>query len=220
MDFKLESFKDYVLTVYRVCWVVIAILILHVGISRGCKSEDNNYAFRIQRENVELLYNGARADLVKSIDSIIRVCAPTTCMNGLEILKQCERYNVDMFFVLAQGHIESHFGTKGMAAKTNSVFNVMAFDGAKYASISPRGKYEHPDLSIEPYLKLIKNKYLSNNRTELDLMHEFVDINGKRYASAEDYEINLTNLYKYYLDDTRLMQSYKIYNKYKILAGR
>ena len=220
MDFKLKNFKDYVSTAVGCVGFVIAILILYGGAYRSCKSENSNYAFKIQRENVELLYNGARADLVKSIDSVIRVCAPTTCMNGLEILNQCERYSVDLFFVLAQGHIESHFGTKGMAVKTNSVFNVMAFDGAKYDSINPRGKYKHPDLSIEPYLKLIKNKYLSNNRSELDLMHEFIDINGKRYASAEDYEINLTNLYKYYLDDTRLMQSYKIYNKYKILTGR
>ena len=182
--------------------------------------EDSKYVFKIQRENVELMYDGARADLVACIDSTMRTVAPTTCMNGLELLRQCENYDIDLFFVLAQGHKESHFGTRGMAAKTNSVFNVYAYDGKSYGDINPKGKYSHPDLSIKPFLSLIRSKYLVGGKTEMDLLHEYVDKNGKRYASAEDYESDLIGLYQVYTSNKKLMNSFKQYKKYQILAGR
>ena len=183
-------------------------------------TDASGYALRIQRDNMELMYEGARADLVQSIDSVMRVSAPTTCMNGLEVLRQCEKYNVDMFFVLAQGLLESHFGTKGMALKTNSVFNVYAYDGHSYEKINSKGKYSHPDLSIEPYLKLLTNRYLVDGKTEVDLMHNYVDVNGQRYATAKEYEVNLTERYGRYVNDENLMGKYKVYTKYKILAGK
>ena len=64
-------------------------------------SKDSAYPIEIYRDNIELQYEGARADLVNEIDFVIRSVAPTTCMNGLEILRQCENYDIDLFFVLA-----------------------------------------------------------------------------------------------------------------------
>jgi hypothetical protein len=194
--------------------LVFAIVIIALS------TTSNDYSFRIQRDNMELMYEGARADLVQSIDSVIRVAAPTTCMNGLAVLRECEKYNIDIFFVLAQGHLESHFGTKGMALKTNSVFNVYAYDGYSYEKINSKGKYSHPDLSIEPYLKLLSQLYLVNGKTETDLMHNYVDVNGQRYASSKDYENNLTEKYHKYVSDENLMNNYKKYTKYKILSGK
>ena len=45
-----------------------------------------------------------------------------------ESVEECERYNIDIIFTLVQGEIESHFGTKGLGAKINNVFNVGVFD--------------------------------------------------------------------------------------------
>ena len=201
--------------------IVVAIIATLVCISKS--QEDllySEYTYNIQRENVELMYDGARADLVQCIDSTIRSYAPTTCMNGLEILRQCEEGNIDLFFVLAQGHIESHFGTKGMALKTNSVFNIFAYDGHDYQKINKKGKYKHPDLSLIPYIKLLNDKYLVDGKTEKDLMVNFVDVNGNRYASSKDYENNLTNMYNRYTSNKRLMNCYRSYTKYKILSGK
>ena len=197
--------------------VLIALVIYIFMVTTGL---DEKYAYRIQRENVELMYDGARADLVQCIDSTIRSYAPTTCMNGLEILRQCEMEDIDIFFVLAQGHLESHFGTCGMALKTNSVFNVFAYDGCNYDKISKNGKYKHPDLSLGPYIKLLKNKYLVEGKTEKDLMINFVDANGNRYASSKDYEIRLLDIYNKYINNEKLMKNYQDYIKYKILTGK
>ena len=200
---------------------MVVIMGVEVGILiSNTVDKKDNYSLMIHRENIELMYEGARADLVQCIDSTMRVYAPTTCMNGLEILRQCEKYNVDIFFVLAQGHIESHFGTKGLALRTNSVFNVFAFDGQDYNQISAKGKYSHPDLSIEPYLKLLTTRYLVNGKSEIDMMNKYIDVNGKRYATSKEYELNLTNMYQRYTTNDTLMEAYKQYIKYKILAGK
>ena len=196
--------------------IVFLIIALGIGVFQISKKE---YSYKIYRENVELLYDGARADLVTSIDSIIRTVAPSTCMNGLAILKACEEYDIDLFFVLAQGQLESHFGTKGMAAKTNSVFNVFAYDGHSYEKISKNGKYKHPDLSLEPYMKLLKSRYLVNGKTEKDLMIKYVDCNGKRYASDKNYEDSLIGIYNKYITCKPLLCGYNTYLKYKIISG-
>lgn len=213
----MHTFKDLLIT------VGIAFAVCSIGIGIGLISKNSNrdeHAFMIQRDNMELMYEGARADLVRTIDSTIRVYAPTTCLNGLEILRKCEEYDVDIFFVLAQGHVESHFGTKGMALKTNSVFNVFAYDGHSYEKINAKGKYKHPDLSLDPYLRLLRKRYLVDGKTEVDLMHNYVDADGQRYASSTEYENQMINKYQMYMSNERLMSCYKQYTKYKILSGK
>ena len=213
-EFFKENWAPAIITTLLIISIVLGGVLVRNSI------RNNNYAMVIQHDNMELMYEGARADFVESVDSIMRVYAPTTCMNGLEVLRQCEKYDVDIFFVLAQGHIESHFGTKGMALRTNSVFNVYAYDGHSYEKINPKGKYAHPDLSIAPYLKLLRDRYLVDGKTETDLMHNYVDANGQRYATSKEYENNLTNKYQLYITDENLMTYYKRYAKYKILAGK
>lgn len=178
-----------------------------------------SYVMKIYHDNATLAYEGARAELVSNIDSIIRKIAPSSCMNGIAILRGCEKYDVDLFFVLAQGQLESHYGTKGVARKTNSVFNVYAYDKLHTSKINKNGKYSHPDLSIEPYLRLLKNQYLSNGKTEKDLLINYVNIRGERYASNISYEDSLLSLYNKFLEDKVLQKSYDKYNKYKILSG-
>jgi len=213
---SVKNFVNFLKTTHTNIIIVFLIVTLGIGVFQISKKE---YSYKIYRENVELLYDGARADLVTSIDSIIRTVAPSTCMNGLAILKACEEYDIDLFFVLAQGQLESHFGTKGMAAKTNSVFNVFAYDGHSYEKISKNGKYKHPDLSLEPYMKLLKSRYLVNGKTEKDLMIKYVDYNGKRYASNKNYEDSLIGIYNRYITCESLLVNYNTYLKYKILSG-
>ena len=182
-------------------------------------SNKGSYALRIYRDKIELKFEGARAELVDNIDSVIHEVAPTTCLNGLAILRECEKYDVDLFFVLAQGQLESHYGTKGLAQRTNSVFNVFAYDGKSYAQINKNGKYEHPDLSIEPYLKLLREHYLVDGKTETDLMVNYVNNEGKRYASNERYEHDLIDIYNKFIENESLQRVFKEYARYKILSG-
>lgn len=178
-----------------------------------------NYSLEIYESNLRLKYEQCKAELVEEIDFIISEVAPSTTMNGIEILNQCELNNIDLFFVLAQGHVESHYGTKGLAQKTNSVFNVFAYDGKGYKDICKKGKYSHPDLSIRPYMELLKKRYLVGGKTEMDLLDDYVDMNGNRYASSKTYESQLRNVYNSLKNNEKLNETYEKYLKYKILIG-
>ena len=74
--------------------------------------------------------------------------------------------------------------------------------------------YTHPNNSIEPYITLLKTKYLSKNKTEKDLMRNFVSNSGHRYASSKAYEQNLSKIYRKINKNTNISQ---YYNDYKTL---
>lgn len=182
-----------------------------------------NYTFKdynhdVYRSSNELHLQAAKCAIVDEVDRYIHMIAPSSCLNALPLFEACEEYDIDIIFVLAQGQIESHYGTRGIAAKTNSVFNVYSYDGVSAEEINRVGKgYKHPDLSVNPYLKLLKTKYLVD-KTERDMFHEFVDVNGHRYASADNYEKQLMNTYVKIDSITNLSELLQNYRKYKIIT--
>lgn len=140
-------------------------------------------------------YFASRDALVISTQNYIDSHSKKSNLTALALIDKCEEYDIDLIFVLAQGQLESSFGTIGLASKTNSVWNHGAFDGNSFDKILNIYKYSHPDQSIEPYLKLLNSSYLVN-KTELDLMENFVNIRGERYASSNTYEARLKTLYE------------------------
>ena len=98
-----------------------------------------NYPFEVMKHEAELSYNEYKSELVKVVKNYIDSVAPTSNLNGYAIVDKCEKYDLDIKFVLAQGQIESHFGTTGMAIKTNSVFNVGAYDKRMIEEINRMG---------------------------------------------------------------------------------
>lgn len=164
-------------------------------------------------------YHTAKAILIDEVDAYIHKIAPKSKLNGNVIVEGCEKYNIDIIFVLAQGQQESHFGTAGVAAKTNSVFNVLAYDGRSAHDMNKRGHgFSHPNHSVEPYLELLTSRYLIDNKTEKDLMRKYVDKNGHRYASSKTYEQTLRRLYNKIDSTTDITEKYNQFRKYKILA--
>ena len=176
---------------------------------------ENNYVFEVYRENLELDYYRSKDALVDVIDSYIKEVAPSSIMNGITFVNKCDEYNMNLFFVIAQAQVESAFATKGLGQKMNSAFNVKAYDGkgSKYMD-----KYHHPDESIEPYIVLIKNDYMGDSKTEMDLMDNYVNFEGKRYATNPDYEAMMLSTYKKLID--RYDKVYDEYLKYKTLSGK
>lgn len=181
---------------------------------------EKNYVFEVYRQNLELDFYGAKDTLVDAIDSYIKEIAPSSVMNGLAFVNKCDEYTMDLFFVVAQAQVESSFATKGTGHTMNSAFNVKAYDGkgTKYMD-----KYSHPDESIEPYIKLLKNDYLydvstGETKTEMDLMNNYVNFEGNRYASNPDYETMMLSTYKKLTD--RYGRLYDDFLKYKTLAGK
>ena len=64
----------------------------------------------------------------KSLDNYIGTVAPQSGMNAISFINECEEYDIDLFFVIAQCQLESNFATTGLGAKTRSAFNIKAYE--------------------------------------------------------------------------------------------
>ena len=134
--------------------------------------------------------------LISHVERYIKSKAPNSEVSGRAIVDNCLKYDMDLSFALAQAQLESNFGTAGIAKKTNSVWNVNSYDNrtAEYINNHNLG-YSHPNESIEPYMLLIKNKYLTESKTINHLLYNFISNSGHRYASNEQYEYHLRSIY-------------------------
>ena len=156
--------------------------------------------------------DSVKTQLITEVDTYINTIAPSSKLDGEIVVDKCCEYNVDIAFVLAQGQIESHFGTTGTARKTNSVFNVGAYDGYSAAKQRANGfGFSHPNESVEPYLILLTNKYLVNGKTINDLMVSYINYLSMRYASDTRYEYMLRSVYNKINSKTNINS---LYNEY------
>lgn len=176
------------------------------------------YAYDCIKE-AEITYWDYKCALVNEVQNYITQVAPSSNLRGYAIVEECEKYDVDICFVLAQGEVESSFGTKGIASKLNCVFNVGIYDNKTTEQIEDKYRFEYPNESIEPYLKLLTTKYLVN-KLEHDLMRKFVDINGNRYASDKDYEIKISSKYKFICENTKIHEYHDMMKSWAIKCNR
>ena len=136
-------------------------------------------------------------ELAHEVNNYIKSVAPESQVSADYLVNGCADYNIDIIFVLAQGTLESHFATKGVGGKINSIFNVRVYDTIKNGNdVASKYRYPHPDESIEPYLQLLKENYLVDGKTETDLLSNFVNKYGQRYASYPTYETQMAHIMK------------------------
>ena len=180
--------------------------------------EKYTYAYDCIKE-AEITYWDYKCALVNEVQNYITQVAPSSNLRGYAIVEECEKYDVDICFVLAQGEVESQFGTKGIASKLNCVFNVGIYDNKTVDQIEKQYRFECPNESIEPYLKLLTNKYLVN-KLEHDLMRKFVDINNKRYASDTEYEVKISSKYKSICENTKIHEYHDMMKSWAIKCNR
>lgn len=215
------KYKSFITKTIIVCVCLLVCGICYKVIER--KIEEYrllNYPFEVMKHEAELSYNQYKSDLVEEVKDYIDSIAPTSSLNGYAVVELCEKYDLDIKFVLAQGQLESHFGTTGMAIKTNSVFNVGAYDKLTIEQINGKYKYKHPDHSIEPYMKLLYKDYITGSKTELDLMTKYVNKNGNRYSSNTNYERDMLNLYRKIDKETNISEMQGEMRRYRIILGR
>lgn len=212
---------------WQVIFVIIGFIITAVATAYVATEHDKsvydptNYVRDVHVHRLESKFDASREALAVEVDKYINAVAPTAVLDALNIIDLCSEYNVDIRLVLVQGHVESHFATKGTAARTNSVFNVGAYDGDSANKQIKNGfGYKHPDYSIEPYLKLLTTSYLVNGKTELDLINKFVNSEGKRYASATNYEEMLRMRWEKIDSIADITSKYEDYKMYKLMLGR
>lgn len=182
------------------------------------KYKEYTYAYDCIKE-AELKYFETKSLLCDEVQKYINSIAPTSNLRGYAVVEECEKYNVDIKFVLAQGEIESHYATKGLGAKLNNVFNVGVFDGFKDSDVSMCYRFDYPNQSIKPYLELLTEKYLVD-KVEMDLIENYVDINSNRYASDPNYELKLKERYTYIMMHTKIDTLQKQMHNYAIKCDR
>ena len=96
----------------------------------------------------------------------------------------CEKHNFSLPLLLAQAHLESHFGTTSRSRRTNSVFSIGSYDDGRNVY-----KPSTQDESVENYILTIKNYYLADKTLDELLSNGgFVNHRGQRYASDKKYE--------------------------------
>ena len=201
--------------------IVLAVASTTITHNKLCNNNGmSDYSYQIYRSRTELAMEGVKDNIVTEIDNYIDSVASDSGLNGIRLFELCDKYGIDVRFAMAQAEAESHFGTKGVAAKTNMVWNVKAYDNRTADDMIKKGDAKtHPDMSIEPYLILLTNEYLVNGKTEYDIFDKFVDSNGKRYASNPNYETMVLNIYNRINENTKLKDLLKEYRRYKMILS-
>lgn len=206
------------ITLNSICILIVAIIAVISFSWSFLREEKDDGLYDTAEEYMRELhtsYQGVKSDLVDAVQHYIDSVAPNSGLRALILVENCEKYGIPVTFTLAQGEIESHFGTKGLAFRTNSVWNVGAYDGHSISEI--QHKFSNPNDSIIPYLDLLTNNYLPSKTVE-DLLESYVDINGNRYATDKYYESKLKSTLQYIQShyDIDVLQSRLNYYKVRL----
>lgn len=182
-------------------WQIIAIVAISASVimsfmlGKSKSAKHLEYLEMVRIHEAELKYWENKSKLADAVQTYINSVAPTSDLSAAVLIDECEEYSVDVKFALAQGELESHFGVAGLAAKTNSVWNVGAYDNRSFKDITKKFKYSHPNESIRPYLELLTSEYLTAGCEE-ELLRKYETHNGKRFATEPKYEERLSYKYK------------------------
>lgn len=202
-DKLIEAFTSYLLPFKnkfkkgsKCALLIFTLLFFNIGAKYPVMSDPtpNNVIVNIAETNLKnypiIVRSRVYNKLVIEVKTYIETMAPTSTINPELLVSMCQKYNLNITFVLAQGLLESHFGTRGRALTTKSIFNVGAWDSGKIIYT-----YKDVNESIEPYMQLIRNEYLVNKKL-LDLIQDrgYKNIDGHRYASSIIYEQSLRTL--------------------------
>lgn len=188
----------------RIVTVILTVLLFLYFKPAPTIPESNPEPVEEVEESTTLL-DSIRAELIKETAEYIHRKFPNSKLSAEVLVAKCEEYGFDICFAIAQAEIESHLGTAGLASKTNSVWNIGAYDGRSHHTMNELGlSYEHPDESIEPYIITVRERYLGTDRTIQDLMKQYVDRYGRRYASNPNYEDSLARKYRYIWSSTSI----------------
>jgi len=183
--------------------IIIFLLLFNVTISTPGANRDIKPSLIsiVSKEDVyvETVRNKMETNLIAEVNAYIQRLAPEAQLSPELLVEKCVEYETDIVFVLAQALLESHFGTRGKATTTNSVWNVGTYDNGRVLY-----RYRTPDESLEPYLKLLNEKYLINITPQGDTIFKdlkhlvsdkgYVNYAGNRFASARGYENALRKL--------------------------
>jgi len=135
-----------------------------------------------------------KGQLVDEVTAYINKVAPTS-YEALPsyMVEQCLDSDLDICFMMSQTQLETCFGTAGMGRAKS-----------RYSMFGVTRRYTSYENCIDDYVALLKSSYLVKGRTEQDLMKNYVNGCGYRYASSPTYERELSQTYKRVVQATNI----------------
>lgn len=138
-------------------------------------------------DSTYIIIDSLKASLYNEVSQYIKTYHKT-CPDIIpeSIIKYGLMHNIDICFMMSQAKIETVFGKAGIGRATSkkSIFGVMS------------KKYKTYDDAISHYVNVLNKYYLSETRTEQDLLQKFTTKTGVRYAANPNYEKDLRSTYK------------------------
>ena len=172
--------------------------------SSVCSSKSSNYEIVIDSiGKKEILKENLKNDLTNEVSTYILDNSRHTDTSFVteiseHIVNRALDNHIDICFILAQGHLETSFGSYGIGKSKKSIFGVYKH-------------YNSYTECIDYYVYLLRSNYLVN-KTETQLMNNYVNKNGYRYAEDKKYEHKLKNYYSKVNKSTSISELQSKYN--------
>lgn len=171
--------------------------------------DSNNYAYGSINTEIEVNNKPTKESIIESINkeaiTFVKKYYPN-CPDIIStyIVKKGLENDIDICFMLAQTQLETSFGKAGIgrSSSRHSLFGV------------ERRHYSNYVEAINDYVKLLKTSYLVKGRTEQNLLKNYVNKGGYRYAGNPNYEVSLRKYYNTICNVTKIKS---LQNQYKKL---
>ena len=171
--------------------------------------DSNNYAYGSINTEIEVNNKPTKESIIESINkeaiTFVKKYYPN-CPDIIStyIVKKGLENDIDICFMLAQTQLETSFGKAGIGRTTSrhSLFGVEKRHYSNYVD------------AINDYVKLLKTSYLVKGRTEQNLLKNYVNKGGYRYAGNPNYEVSLRKYYNTICNVTKIKS---LQNQYKKL---
>ena len=171
--------------------------------------DSNNYAYGSINTEIEVNNNPTKESIIESINkeaiTFVKKYYPN-CPDIIStyIVKKGLENDIDICFMLAQTQLETSFGKAGIG-RTSSRHSLFGVEKRHYSNYVD---------AINDYVKLLKTSYLVKGRTEQNLLKNYVNKGGYRYAGNPNYEVSLRKYYNTICNVTKIKS---LQNQYKKL---
>ena len=171
--------------------------------------DSNNYAYGSINTDIGVHNKSTKESIIESINkeaiTFVKKYYPN-CPDIIStyIVKKGLENDIDICFMLAQTQLETSFGKAGIG-RTSSRHSLFGVEKRHYSNYVD---------AINDYVKLLKTSYLVKGRTEQNLLKNYVNKGGYRYAGNPNYEVSLRKYYNTICNVTKIKS---LQNQYKKL---